>query len=161
MSLAEGLREYALIRYVTTMTKSHLFSLTSSALKDHRFNPIQRSELPRLQCGISILTATRPISNPLDWIPGKHGIQISFPSPSPSSSSSSRGRRLSATYLPEIATDQGWTKEETILSAIQKAGYRGRVTVGDDVWKSLEVGVYESSKSKLDWGEFESWRAGH
>lgn len=67
---------------------------------------------------------------------------------------------MSATYLPEIATDQGWSREETILSAIQKAGYRGHVQVGDAVWRSLEVGVYESSKSKLDWVEFEAWRAG-
>jgi AMMECR1 domain-containing protein len=87
-----------------------------------------------------------------------HGIQISFPSPS--SSSGTRARRLSATYLPEIASDQGWSQEETILSAIQKAGYRGRVVVGDEVWRSLEVGVYESSKAKLDWAEFEAWRAG-
>jgi hypothetical protein len=34
------------------------------------------------------------------------------------------------------------------------------VVVGDEVWRSLEVGVYESSKSKLDWAEFEAWRAG-
>jgi len=134
-----------------------------SALKDHRFNPISASELHTLQCGISILTPTTPISDPLAWTPGIHGIQISFPSPSASNSnrsSSSGGRRLSATYLPEIATDQGWSQEETILSAIQKAGYRGRVVVGDEVWNSLEVGVYESSKAKLDWAEYEAWRAG-
>jgi uncharacterized protein (TIGR00296 family) len=118
-----------------------------SAFKDHRFNPISASELPSLQCAVSILTPTRPISNPLDWTPGQHGIQISF---------LSKGKRLSATYLPEIATDQGWTREETILSAIQKAGHRGTVVVGDDVWKSLEVGVYESSKAKLSWAEFEA-----
>lgn len=45
------------------------------------------------------------------------------------------------------------------MSAIQKAGYRGRVEVGDEVWKSLKVGVYQSSKAKLDWAEFEAWRA--
>jgi AMMECR1 domain-containing protein len=187
MPLAEGLKEYALIRYVVlNLTYNHKHSvqsddsivnpivgptshnpnrprtqLTNSALKDHRFNPISATELPSLQCGISILTPTTPISDPLAWTPGIHGIQISFPSPSTSSSSSSeRTRRLSATYLPEIAADQGWSQEETILSAIQKAGYRGRVVVGDEVWRSLEVGVYESSKAKLDWAEYEAWRAG-
>jgi len=137
--------------------------LILSAFSDHRFNPITQAELPTLQCAISILTPTVPISDPLDWIPGKHGIQISFPAPSTSTSSSSssgREKRFSATYLPEIATAQGWTKEETILSAIQKSGYRGRVTVGDEVWRSLTVGVYQSSKSKLDWGEYEAWKAG-
>ena len=186
MPLAEGLKEYALIRYVISISRIHRDNhcvhfnrltvdhivqpfvsyrpteLTYSALQDHRFNPISASELHTLQCGISILTPTRPISDPLAWTPGVHGIQISFPSPSSSSSSSSsRTRRLSATYLPEIAADQGWSQEETILSAIQKAGYRGRVVVGDEVWRSLEVGVYESSKAKLDWAEYEAWRAGH
>jgi AMMECR1 domain-containing protein len=178
MPLAEGLKEYALIRYVIfylayTSTQfcplcrlhNELYprvrrtKLTYSALKDHRFNPISASELHTLQCGISILTPTTPISDPLAWTPGVHGIQISFPSPS-SSASSSRTRRLSATYLPEIASDQGWSQEETILSAIQKAGYRGRVVVGDEVWRSLEVGVYESSKAKLDWADYEAWRTG-
>ena len=63
---------------------------------------------------------------------------------------------MSATYLPEIATDQGWDQEETVLSAIQKAGHRGRVRVGDDLWKTLRVGVYESRKAKLSWTEFEA-----
>lgn len=31
-----------------------------------------------------------------------------------------RGKTLSATYLPDVATDQGWTKIETIDSAIRK-----------------------------------------
>lgn len=88
------------------------------------------------------------MSDPLAWTPGKHGIQVSF--------TTSTGKRMSATYLPEIATDQGWDQEETILSAIQKAGHRGRVRVGDELWKTLKVGVYESSKAKLSWTEFEA-----
>jgi AMMECR1 domain-containing protein len=37
----------------------------------------------------------------------------------------SRGARtMSATYLPDVAPSQGWNKEETLDSAIRKAGFR-------------------------------------
>jgi AMMECR1 domain-containing protein len=97
------------------------------------------------------LTPFEPISSPLDWIPGEHGIHITFPSPlSPS-------RTLSATYLPEICPDQGWTKEETVLSAISKAGYRAHVEVGDTVWKSLKVKIYGSCKAMATWSDYDGW----
>lgn len=65
---------------------------------------------------------------------------------------------MSATYLPEIAAEQGWTKEETVLSAIKKAGYRGKVEVGDKVWESLDVRVYGSVKAGAGWDEFLAWK---
>ncbi|WWC60706.1 uncharacterized protein I303_103282 [Kwoniella dejecticola CBS 10117] len=136
MKLAEGLREYALI----------------SALEDHRFSPIKANELPHLSCHVSLLTPMTPISSPLDWTPGIHGIHITFPHPDHTGN-----RTLSATYLPEICPEQGWTKEETILSAIQKAGYKYKVSVGDEVWNSLTVKVYGSEKASVTWDEYKSW----
>lgn len=147
LPLAQGLREYALI----------------AALQDHRFSPIRESELPTLICGVSLLTPMTPISDPLGWTPGVHGIHISFPHPSthpysPSSllshTTGHGARSLSATYLPEVCLDQGWTREECVKSAIQKAGYRGKVEVGDKVWKSLKVKVYGSVKGKCTWDEY-------
>ncbi|WWC69074.1 uncharacterized protein I206_103010 [Kwoniella pini CBS 10737] len=134
MKLAEGLREYALI----------------SALEDHRFSPIKASELPHLSCNVSLLTPMTPIPSPLDWTPGIHGIHITFPHPT-------NNRHLSATYLPEICPEQKWTKEETILSAVQKAGYKNKVEVGDEVWESLSVKVYGSEKASATYDEYESW----
>ncbi|WWD09731.1 hypothetical protein V865_007859 [Kwoniella europaea PYCC6329] len=137
MKLADGLREYALV----------------SALEDHRFSPIKASELPHLSCNVSLLTPMTPISSPLDWTPGEHGIHISFPHPS-------AHRPLSATYLPEICADQGWTKEETVLSAIQKAGYKHKVVVGDVVWQSLKVKIYGSEKATTTWEAYVEWYKG-
>ena len=34
------------------------------------------------------------------------------------------GIKLSATYLPKVAVDQGWDKIQTIDSLLQKAGYK-------------------------------------
>lgn len=101
---------------------------------------------------MSLLTPFTPVSDPLDWTPGQHGIHITFPDPS------SPKRNLSATYLPEIATDQGWSRQETILSAIQKAGYNRPVKVGDEVWRSIKTRVYESSKAGCTWDEYVAWK---
>lgn len=103
---------------------------------------------------ISLLTPFTPVPDPLAWTPGTHGIHLTFPNPSQPTKS------LSATYLPEICLDQGWTKEECVLSAIQKAGYRGRVRVGDGVWNSLRVRVYESQKVGVDYHEYLEWKNG-
>jgi AMMECR1 domain-containing protein len=74
-----------------------------------------------------------------------------FPSPTQPS------RTLSATYLPEVAPEQGWNQEEAVLSAIAKAGYRGRVKVGDEIWKSLKVKAYGSVKAEVDWEGYQAW----
>ena len=107
--------------------------------------------MTQLSVNISLLTPFQSISNPLDWEIGKHGIHITFPNPA------GRGQPLHATYLPEVASEQGWSKEETILSAIQKAGYRGKVVVGDFIWKSLDVKVYTSQKIGVTYAEYAKW----
>lgn len=82
----------------------------------------------------------------MDWMLGKHGLRISF---------SNHGRRYGATYLPDVAKEQGWTKEETIESLMRKAGWNGR----KDEWRKvsgLEIVRYEGAKVDLDYAE---WKA--
>lgn len=52
----------------------------------------------------------------MDWTLGTHGIRISF---------IYRGRRYGATFLPDVAVEQGWSKEETVESLMRKAGWDG------------------------------------
>ena len=70
-----------------------------SAVKDTRFNPITKDELPKLHVSVSILCHFEEASNYLDWHIGKHGIRIEF--------YSDRGYKQTATYLPEVASEQG------------------------------------------------------
>ena len=131
-------------------------------------------------CGarVSLLTDFEDAASYLDWTVGTHGIQISFnpPSTSPSASdapsplssaisllsrpltSSSFGARrtLSATYLPEVAPDQGWEHIDTIDSAIRKAGWNGRIS--EDLRRSVRVRRYQSRKCVVGWDEFVAWR---
>ena len=81
--------------------KSFLFlsmRFVSSAFRDTRFSPISADEISALHVSVSILCKFEDGTDYLDWEVGTHGIRIEF--------LSDRGRRT-ATYLPEVAVEQG------------------------------------------------------
>lgn len=128
--LREGLREYAL----------------TSALRDSRFPPIRRDELPQLHCGVSLLVDFEAAADYLDWEVGVHGIWIEF--------INERGRAQTATYLPEVMPEQGWTKRQAIDSLLRKGNYKAAVT--EDFRRAIKLTRYKSVKAAAS---FEEWRA--
>jgi uncharacterized protein (TIGR00296 family) len=116
----------------------------NSALHDHRFPPIAEQEMPQLQCSVSLLTNYEAAADVYDWQIGKHGLMINF--------SDSRGTKYSATYLPEIAEEQGWNHKQTIDSLISKAGFNGRISKA--LLSSVETTKYQSSKSTLTYQDY-------
>jgi uncharacterized protein (TIGR00296 family) len=125
--LQTGLRDYAL----------------TSALKDSRFSPMRHHELPYLQCTVSLLTDFEPASAWDDWKIGVHGITIELAVGDSS---------YSATFLPEVAEEQGWSHKQCVDALIRKAGYRGPV---DSALRSrLVVTRYQSSKCDLTYEEY-------
>ena len=70
-----------------------------SAMKDSRFSPIGREELPKLHVSVSILCHFVDAADFLDWEIGVHGIRIEF--------YTERGTKKTATYLPEVPREQG------------------------------------------------------
>jgi uncharacterized protein (TIGR00296 family) len=119
----------------------------NSAFDDTRFLPITARELPQLECGVTLLTNFEPILSPLDWNIGTHGLRISF---------TYHNRRYGSTYLPDVAKEQGWTKEETMISLMRKAGWSGR----KEDWKKVELNVvrYQGRQVRLAYGEWKEWR---
>ncbi len=96
----------------------------SSATDDPRFNQIQPSELKDLEIDISVLSPLKKIDNPLDFELGRHGIYIK------------EGSR-SGCFLPQVATDTGWSKEEFLSQCCSmKAG------LSSDAWKKKDIEVY-------------------
>ncbi len=96
----------------------------SAATDDPRFNQIEPSELDDLEIDISVLSPLQMAENPLDFELGRHGIYI---------------KKDSATgcFLPQVATDTGWTKEEFLTHCCSaKAG------LSPDAWKKEDVDVY-------------------
>ncbi|KAF3923481.1 hypothetical protein ABW21_db0208334 [Orbilia brochopaga] len=124
--LEEGLASYAL----------------TSAFDDTRFNPIDKKEVMHLECGVSILTDFEPAAHPFDWTLGTHGLRISF---------TYHGRRLGATYLPDVPVEQGWTQEETLLSLMRKAGFGGKTV--DFQKMNLQVTRYKGTKASATYAE--------
>ncbi len=131
LPLAEGLSSYAL----------------TSALHDTRFTPVAARELPALAVAVTLLTDFEEAADTMDWTLGTHGLRISF---------LHHGRRYGATYLPDVATEQGWDKEETLVSLMRKAGWMGRKDSWRDV--TLKVVRYQGRKETLEYAEYKRWR---
>eukprot|EP00056_Hartaetosiga_gracilis_P020792 m.21308 g.21308 ORF g.21308 m.21308 type:complete len:193 (+) comp8707_c0_seq2:94-672(+) len=121
------------------------FALTS-AFRDSRFDPISASELPHLRCGVSLLTDFEDADDYLDWEVGTHGIWIEFPLES--------GRTTTATYLPQVMPEQGWTKVEAIDSLLRKGGYRK--TIEEEQRQKIKLTRYQSSKIEISYEEWKS-----
>lgn len=125
-----GLRDYAI----------------QSATKDERFHPINRDELNNLYVSVSILTHFEEANDYLDWEVGVHGIRIEF--------LNERGSKRSATYLPEVASEQAWNRVQTIDSLLRKGGFRGSIT--DDVRRSIKLTRYRSEKITVSYTDYQS-----
>ena len=98
----------------------------AAAFEDPRFMPVTRDELDDLDIEISVLTPMRRIQSIDEFQLHKHGIYIR------------KGYR-SGTYLPQVADEVNWTKEEFVAHCSQdKAG------LGWDGWRDAELYVYEA-----------------
>ena len=98
----------------------------AAAFEDPRFMPVTRDELDDLDIEISVLTPIRRIQSLDEFQLHKHGIYIR------------KGYR-SGTFLPQVADEVNWTKEEFVGHCSQdKAG------LGWDGWKDAELYVYEA-----------------
>lgn len=127
-----GLRDYAI----------------QSATKDERFPPINLNELANLYVSVSILTRFEEANSYLDWEVGVHGIRIEF--------YTERGGKRSATYLPEVASEQGWNHVQTIDSLLKKGGFRGTITT--EVRQSILLTRYQSEKITVSYNDYSTWR---
>lgn len=134
------------------------YALTS-ALDDTRFSPIPAALLPTLSCSLTLLADFEPCNDAMDWTLGQHGLRISF---------THRNRRHGATYLPDVAVEQGWTKEETVESLMKKAGWDGGYGASHGVARRLLRGSMRSGGSANDqqqpqapkpWEEVQDFRA--
>lgn len=95
-----------------------------AAAGDPRFRPLSPEELDKIDIEISILSHLQKVKN-IDEIniPG-HGVIVR------------RGFR-SAVYLPQVATETGWNKEEFLTSlCAHKAGF------APDAWKDTATELY-------------------
>ena len=96
----------------------------AAAFEDPRFMPVTADELSDIDIEISVLTPMRRILSLDEFELHRHGIYIR------------KGYR-SGTYLPQVADEVNWTKEEFVSHCAQdKAG------IGWDGWRDAETELY-------------------
>jgi len=127
--LAAALREYAI----------------TSALHDTRFDPIVLSEVSGLKCEVSLLVQFESGYTAYDWVVGQHGITIEF-------TDTHGTRTYGATYLPEVASEQQWTQQQTIVELVYKAGYRHKCT--PKIVDNITVTRFQSTKASCTYQEY-------
>jgi len=98
----------------------------ASATEDNRFSPVTADELRGIEIEISVLSPMKKVQSIDEIIMGKHGIYI-------------KKSYASGTFLPQVATETGWGKEEFLgHCARDKAG------IGWDGWKTADIYIYEA-----------------
>lgn len=80
-----------------------------SALEDPRFKPVTLPELKDLEIEISVLTPMTPVPGADHIVVGRDGVLIR------------KGGR-SAVFLPQVAPEQGWGRDEMLEHLCRKAG---------------------------------------
>ena len=80
-----------------------------SALEDPRFKPVTLPELKDLEIEISVLTPMTPVPGADHIVVGRDGVLI-------------RKEGRSAVFLPQVAPEQGWGRDEMLDHLCLKAG---------------------------------------
>jgi len=95
-----------------------------AAVNDPRFTPVTEEELPEIEIEISVLSPLKEIEDPDEIKMGQHGVLVR------------KGYR-SGVFLPQVATETGWTKEEFLSNlCAHKAG------LSPSAWKDPSTEVY-------------------
>ena len=97
-----------------------------AAFRDPRFPSLQVGEFQGIRIEISALTPAKPVKSWHEIVPGKHGMTLEKDG-------------HFAVFLPQVATEQGWTLEETLTYLSRKAG------LPPDAWRTgAEFTVFEA-----------------
>jgi len=109
----------------------------AATARDSRFagNPITPEEVPELTIGISVLSELEPIDDPLNIELGVHGIYV-------------RRGDAGGCYLPEVATETGWSKEELLSHCCG-----GKARMSPDAWKDPDTTVQTFTTEKFSDGD--------
>jgi uncharacterized protein (TIGR00296 family) len=96
-----------------------------SALEDPRFAPMVADELAGVRIEISALSPMREVGGPEEIVLGRHGVELEKGS-------------ARAVFLPQVATEYGWTLETLLKQLALKAG------LAEDGWRGGKLRVFEA-----------------
>ncbi len=88
----------------------------AAAFRDPRFRPVRHEELKDIEIEISVLTPFKKVSGYDDIVVGRDGVLL-------------QKQGASAVFLPQVAPEQGWDRDEMLSHLCMKAG------LDADCWK--------------------------
>ena len=94
----------------------------AAAVSDPRFSPVRPEEVSGLRVEISVLSPMVR-TPPGDVVPGVHGVYV-------------RSGRSGGTLLPQVATEEGWDREQLLSHTCLKAG------LPPDTWRKGSADIY-------------------
>ncbi|HNX80690.1 MAG TPA: AmmeMemoRadiSam system protein B [Candidatus Omnitrophota bacterium] len=95
-----------------------------AATGDPRFSPVELDDLKNIEIEISVLSPMERVTSAEKIVLGKHGVVV-------------KKGYTSGVFLPQVATETGWTKEEFLSQLCsQKAG------LSPDAWKDPSTELY-------------------
>ena len=98
----------------------------SAAVRDSRFERVTKDEIGKIDIEISVLTPLKKIKTIDEIVLGRDGVYI-------------KNGFAAGTFLPQVAAETGWTKEEFLgHCARDKAG------LGWDGWKKADIYTYQA-----------------
>jgi len=92
----------------------------SAAFEDPRFPPMERKELQGIAIEVTVLGPMRHIESVAEIEIGRHGVYLT------------KGWH-SAVFLPQVATEQGWGRDELLVNLCYKAG------LSANAWKDSDT----------------------
>ena len=95
---------------------------------------MEAKEVRDITIEISVLSQMKKINGPDEFIVGKEGILI-------------RKGSASAVFLPQVATEQGWDRAETLCQLCRKAG------LFPDAWKDDDMEFFVFTANVFHEGE--------
>jgi MEMO1 family protein len=97
-----------------------------AAFQDHRFRSVEVAEMKNIVIEISALTPMHAIADPSEIVVGRDGVFL-------------RRAGRSAVFLPQVATEQGWSREEMLNHLCRKAG------LDSDSWREgAELSTFQA-----------------
>ncbi|MBS1201465.1 MAG: hypothetical protein H6R27_2143, partial [Proteobacteria bacterium] len=112
VTLRKGGRLRGCIGYIAPIKpvwQAVLDNAEAAALRDTRFRPVEPEEINDLDIEVSVLTEPVAIADWTGFEVGRHGIVLV------------KGSRR-AVFLPDVALEQGWDREQTLTHLARKAG---------------------------------------
>lgn len=105
-----------------TLGRTVVRMAVAAAVSDPRFSPVRPEEVQGLRIEISVLSPMVR-TTPGEVVPGVHGVYV-------------RSGRFGGTLLPQVATEEGWNREQLLSHTCVKAG------LPPDAWNSGQTDVF-------------------